>query len=70
MDDSKYNERKLQYFKEEGHFVIYFGICLSLAFLGYTYFQYFKLGKLIWLDHLTVSNSTHLRLLKGFTKLR
>lgn len=47
MDDSKYNERKLQYFKEEGHWLIYFGILLSLAFLGYTYFQYFKLSKLV-----------------------
>ena len=45
MDDSKYKEKKLQYFKEEGHWLIYYVAFISLAFLSYTYYSYFKLSK-------------------------
>ena len=46
MNDSAYKEKKLKYFKEEGHLLLYLAAFVSLAFLGYTYYSHFKLSEL------------------------
>lgn len=44
-NDSEHKDKKLKYFKEEGHLIIYLAGFILFVFLGYTYYSYFKLSE-------------------------